>query len=254
MSADLERLKPALKQCSEATSGSMHAWAAALRATPQVGGEVIAREYARPKYELYQELKARGLPTPEFHSFPLSEFQSSSRSYLAALRAERFYVLVETCKTPEHASIYRAGQQRLPEVRTSLLELAKQRRGEELMVTIIEEMKILFDGNVISEKDGSLIGEFSRWNGIPLTRGKAIPDFRISRNSLTGNFSYSQEDAELRALTYKAIRSLPQVLHDGKLAVAPGYYEVQLVAREGVSAPALVVHDFRQGTPFLSES
>lgn len=225
----------------------MYDWSTRLSDLGEPGIQ-LRREFERPKYEIYSELRNMRVSTPTFLSMPLEEFMKDPGGHLRELNCDVFYMIIEERGQPGGSPAAASGTLSAAQVTTAARALAQGNRS--LMITVIEEAEILLDGNIIVSDSGALEGEFVKWNGVHFSRSHCPPEILVSRNVFTRRLLYSCEDESCRRLIHKAVKAVPVTDSCESASLLPGYYEIQIIRSQKSSTPVAVVHDYRRYPAF----
>lgn len=256
LSAQFPKLN-ALKERGEVID-SLRGWSAAFEdLNDPLFSRNLVRELQIPMAERYQKLQAAGLLHHTVLTVRADKFLDNPGEYLAKLPGERLFPFIEP--QPYNAQLPRFHNRVVPH--SDIVEKVKNTIGKldpaTYMITLQPAYSILYTGNVIVRKDGTLIAEFCKGTDIP-SRQHAPIAARVTRDPLTGIFRWNNpqstaEAEEMRATLFEAIKAIPGEGQGRNCVHQRGYYELALGRDPTCNSVIPLFFDFRTDSFFVGD-
>lgn len=198
------------------------------------------------------------LPRYELIVMPLEDFLDNTEKFISKDENRKWFVLLELKKGGQK---YRETSLKSSEIITFVEKTINEKGLEkkDYNITISETLPQEYGGNIIIDKEGSLLVEISRGGQGVVSEGTHDEEnikhgklFTVRRDNFLGSLKYSWEDGEetngvpLWEVVYKTIMSIPHIGIGRDIKFSPGYYEFHLVRKNGVKDLAPMFVDCRE--------
>jgi hypothetical protein len=229
---------------------SLRDWEFAMGEDHKISG--ISDSLCSPMYLRFARLKALQLLFTPIVSIEASSLLQTPEHYLRMVPGEYLFPFIEPIREVKDVKQFRAKKIE----RETLISVVRETIGKSdpslWMVTLQRSYTLLFNGNIIVRRDGSVIGEFTAGTGSP-SQQKSQIDCRVSRDLFLGTFKYTNSDEVTRRSIAKAIAALPGVGSGRQKEYQRGYYEVGLGVDEDSGRVLPLFYDYRDEPFFVGD-
>lgn len=222
------------------TKFRMEDWVSSLK----LHNPLMAASLETDRVSGFRAVENMGLPHYERRMIPLDEFMDNPELFAGDMDCDTFYVTLVPKMCGRRFS---EADLDVSHVISFVREHLDEKDYTCYNMALQQYFDNKFGGNIIVNKDGSLLAEFRRGRQGPIGSGTEIPEFYITRNMFTNSFRYSFESPELRQLLYSTFLIMPHEGEGREMRFVPGYYEFVIVNKRGRLKPVFIDYKGKGG-------